>query len=246
MRLCRRHPATFLLCLVSFCFSIAAEAQEAEKFTTFGVQYRPILAAPLLNTGPVSSSNEEFSTSVTPRLGHDFGVVIRWGIGERFAIETGIDQIRRNFSIEVEDQKSSRVERMEFAMLAYQLPLRALLYVQIGERFYSNISAGAVADIMPTDWSGSEGNISHFTQRFNWIVGGFTANIGFEYRTPDAGNFYLGGTYHRPFTDPPDYRADVAAIEVQYQRSKRVYEETLLVPGDYITLDLKYFFPRGD
>ncbi len=228
------------------CGSLSVEGQEVERFTAFGIQYRPILAAPLLNTGPVSSTNEEFKTTLTPKLGHDLGVVVRWGIGKRFAVETGIDQIRRNFSILVQDRKSAAEERMEFGMLAYQIPLRALLYVQIGERFYTNIAAGAVADIFPTDWNGSEERISHYTQRFNWLVGGISANVGFEYRTRNTGNFYLGGTYHRPFTDAPAFRADIAAIEVQYQRDKRRYQETLLVPGNYITLDLKYFFPSGN
>ena len=222
------------------------KAQRVEKFTAFGIQYRPILAAPLLDTGPVASGNEEFDVTLTPELGHDFGVVLRWGIGKRVAIETGIDQIRRNFTIRVEDRKSDRTDRIAFNMLAYQLPLRGLLYVQIGQDFYANVAAGAVADIFPTDWTVSEGNSSQYTQRFNWLIGGFTANLGFEYRTEKSGAFYLGGSYHRPISNAPIFGPNIAAMEVSYRRDQRLYQETLVVPGNYITLDLKYFFPTGD
>jgi hypothetical protein len=238
--------AWFLILLLSG-FPFWSKAQRMDRTTAFGLQYRPILAAPLLDTGPVRSGNEEFDATLVPELGHDFGVVLRWGIGERLAIETGIDQIRRNFSIRVKDQKSSYQDRIDFNMLAYQLPLRALLYVRIGRDLYANVAAGAVADIFPTDWTGGDGNSSQFTQRFNWLLGGFTANLGMEYRTKKSGAFYLGGTYHRPITNPPKYGPNIAAMEVSYKRDQqRLFRQTLVVPGNYITLDLKYFFPGGD
>ncbi len=236
--------AFFLLTMTLLPF--LGNSQKIEHSTRFGVQYRPILAAPLLDTGPVGSGNEEFNVTLTPELGHDFGVVLRWGIGEHFAVETGIDQIRRNFTIRVKDRKRDHQEEFRFNMLAYQLPLRGLLYVQIGKRLYANVAAGAVGDIFPTDWSVSEGNSSQYTQRFNWLLGGFTANLGFEYRTDKSGAFYLGGTYHRPITNSPNFGPNIAAMEVSYRRDQRLYQETLTVPGNYITLDLKYFFPQGE
>lgn len=222
-----------------------SDAQRVEKFTAFGIQYRPILAAPILNTGPVEGQGETFDVTVTPELGHDFGMALRWGIGERFAIETGIDQIRRNFTIEVEDRDNGYTDRMDFGMLAYQIPVRALFYVQLGERLYTNVAAGVVGDVFPTDWSISKGRSSQYTQRFNWLIGGFTANVGIEYRSPNSGAFYLGGTYHRPIGSAEGFSADIAAMEVEYKRNKRIHDAILTIPGDYITIDLKYFFPTG-
>lgn len=220
------------------------QAQAPEKQTFFGLQYRPIIGrSELLNTGPIRTSNEEFSATLTPTLGHDFGMVIRWGIGGNWAIETGIDQIRRNFEIEVEDEKTPYQERMDFALMAYQLPIRGLLYVQLGETLYMNTSAGLVADIFPTNWSTSEGEIRQFTQRYNWLLGSFTANVGFEYRSQNSGSFYLGGTYHRPVTNAPILGPDIALMKVEYRRDRRYHEDYFQVPGNYITLDLKYFFP---
>jgi hypothetical protein len=216
-----------------------------EKFTAFGIQYRPILAAPILNTGPVQASGETFEATVTPEIGHDFGMVLRWGIGERFAVETGIDQIRRNFTIEVEDLSSNYSDRMDFGMLAYQIPLRALFYIQLGQDLYTNVAVGAVGDIFPTDWSISEGRSKQYTQRFNWLIGGFTANVGLEYRTSSSGSFYFGGTYHRPLGNAPVFSANIAAMEVEYRKDSRLYDATLTLPGDYITLDFKYFFPHS-
>ncbi|MFB6258338.1 MAG: hypothetical protein ABEH38_06575 [Flavobacteriales bacterium] len=239
----RSIPVLLRAFLLLSMIPLSGEAQKADRFTAFGLQYRPILATPLLDTGPFSTRNEEFSVKVTPELGHDFGMVLRWGIDERFAIETGIDQIRRNFRIEVKDRKSDFKEQMRFEMLAYQLPLRALLYVQLGKKLYTNAAVGVVGDIFPTDWSISRSRTSQFTQRFNWLIGGFTANVGFEYRTDENGSLYFGGTYHRPLSDAPHFRADIGAMRVRYKRNKRALEQILLVPGNYITLDFKYFFP---
>lgn len=234
----------FLLFSILLLSGSPVRGQKVEKFNAFGLQYRPILAAPILDTGPIERANEEFTVTVSPELGHDIGAVLRWGIGERFAIETGIDQIRRNFEIIIDDDKSDHQDRMDFGMLAYQIPLRALLYVRMGERLYANVAAGAVGDIYPTDWSISKGRSSQFTQRFNWLIGGFTANLGLEYRSESSGSFYLGGSYHRPLSQPPSYSANIAAMRVQYKRDKKIHESTFPITGNYITLDLKYFFPR--
>lgn len=225
-------------------FARGANGQEVENITVFGVQYRPILAAPLLDTGPISTSDEEFTATVTPQFGYDIGMAIRWRIEGRWAIETGIDQIRRNFEVRVEDQQGPYENSMEFGMVAYQLPLRALVYVRLGEQLYMNAAAGGVADFFPSDWTSSDGDISQYTQRWDWVVGGFTANLGFELRTENTGFFYLGGTYHRPLSQAPDFRPDIAAMRVNYRRNgMRTHEQILRVPGNYITLDLKYFFP---
>lgn len=232
-----------LLCFLPFTGS-SQSSQKVERFNAFGIQYRPILAAPLFNTGPIEGGNEEFNATLNPELGHDFGVVLRWGIGEKVALETGIDQIRRNFSIHVEDRKSSFEQKLRFNMLAYQLPLRGLLYVKIGERLFSNIAVGAVADIFPTDWEVAQGRVSQFTQRYNWLVGAFSGNLGLEYRSEESGSFYLGATYHRPLGNAPALSANVAAMEIRYKRDKKLHRQTIRVPGNYITVDLKYFFPH--
>lgn len=244
MRSCIGHPLLYISFSLLFLAGEGLYSQAPEKRTYFGIQYRPIIGrSELLNTGPVSTSNEEFTATLTPTLGHDFGMVIRWGIGDQWAIETGIDQVRRNFEITVEDEKSPYSESMDFGMLAYQLPVKGLLYVQLGETLYMNVSAGAVAEIFPTNWSTAEDRSRQITQRYNWLQGAFSANVGFEYRSPNSGAFYLGGTFHRPLTRAPIFGPEVGLMRVEYRRDQRHHEDFFQVPGNFITLDLKYFFP---
>ena len=61
------------------------------------------------------------------------------------------------------------------------------------------------------------------------------ANVGWEYRTEEKGIWYIGGSFHRPFL--PMYKATVGYVTDTYTNNT----ETNLT-GNYLTLDLRYFF----
>jgi len=61
------------------------------------------------------------------------------------------------------------------------------------------------------------------------------ANLGWEYRTEKAGYFYLGASYQRPFTY-------IYVSEIRYQPDGKNDKVAMTVPGNYFTVDLRYFF----
>jgi hypothetical protein len=78
-------------------------------------------------------------------------------------------------------------------------------------------------------------DIEQRTFRRSWVQMAVLANYGFEYRTKDKGYWYLGASYHRPFSD-------MATTEVTYLRNT-VPEVVLAdLSGSYLTVDLRYFF----
>ena len=66
------------------------------------------------------------------------------------------------------------------------------------------------------------------------------ANLGFEYRTRKSGYFYLGASYHNTF-------GDIADVFVSYKELNSNQHVVLIEPypsvnGNYLSLDLRYYF----
>ena len=74
------------------------------------------------------------------------------------------------------------------------------------------------------------------SERTSWIIPALQANIGFEYRTYESGFWYLGFSYHQPFTNLTE--AVVGFGEIQSSNDFTFFD----VSGTYLTIDLKYFF----
>jgi hypothetical protein len=76
-----------------------------------------------------------------------------------------------------------------------------------------------------------------YSQRKSVIIPAVIANLGWELRTEHAGYFYLGASYHNPFSD-------IYLTRMEYENSST--HEVVEVPlsGTYFTLDLRYFFPE--
>lgn len=64
---------------------------------------------------------------------------------------------------------------------------------------------------------------------------GLLANVGFEYRTESRGYFYVGGSYHLPFRN-------IYNTFMIYDHNSVSEQGFLQLNGNYLTIDLKYFF----
>ena len=215
-----------------------------ENITTFGIQFKPLIAGDALRTGPVSDREDGLETLFTQRTGTSFGAVIRHGINDVFSLETGINITSRNFRIDMLRPADSLQVRDEFRFIAYEIPINLLVYVKFRERLYLNAAGGISIDMFPSDVETRvaipEADYFHRTFYSAWIKTGLNANVGMEYRVPDVGYFYLGATWHQPFRD-------VAFSQVGLKNFNGRTQNVSVTPlsGTYITLDLRYFFP-GD
>lgn len=206
-----------------------------ERVTTFGIQFKPIITSELLNTGKqeVKQNNVEFL--VNPKTGYSFGMVIRKGMTKNLSLESGINYLNRKFEMSINDPDSSFQESSGFSLVNYEIPISLLVYIRLSEYIYMNVSGGLALDIYPSDLYTYSPNFQNDVFMFNWIRPSLIANIGWEYRTDKSGYFYLGASYHRPFSY-------MAKEVIWYNGNKRDERVELNLSGNYITIDFRYFF----
>jgi hypothetical protein len=226
--------------LVLFLFLGLHSVTNAQEYlVTFGIQYKPIVPTKFFNAGPVTETvNDTFQTEIAPKLGHVFGMVIRWGLADWLALETGINHSRRNYNLNNTDLLTEVTDKSDFGLVNYQIPLQALIYVKLGEQFYMNTSFGASADMYVSNLftKGDDPRFQHWTWRKSWMQGSLLANVGFEFRTKEKGAFYIGASLNRPFSN-------ITRTKIVYDRDlQERFEVDTELNGNYLTLDIRYFF----
>ena len=235
-----------ILVAISFFAMQIAEAQYAVPNNwIFGVQLRPTFPNAYLKTEGVTATAENYLVQSSTQPGISFGAVLRKPIGKFWNIETGLNFTRRNYQFDFNyDFNGINVQNtQQMTFIGYELPIQALVYVRLGKQWYMNASAGIVIDAYPseTETFGSSKSDSTFfdfttkTLRNRWCSLAVQTNLGFEYRTLKKGYFYLGSSYHRPFSIIAATAANVNSVSVD----RTVWLELV---GGYFSVDLKYFF----
>ncbi len=226
------------LLFLILCFgAITSFAQQ--NVTTFGVQLKPVIPLSFIGASEETILDNDINFTLTPRSGFSFGMVARHGFTKMFSIESGINLTSRKFDLSIQDADFKGNTDIKF--VTYDIPILALLYVQLGEEMFMNAAFGGSVSFLPSDWQTTGEYFRHFSYRTQWLIPSMLANVGFEYRTYDKGYFYLGASYHQPFTD-------FTSTEVGYYRSNinniGGYDAfaAFNLDGSYLTLDLRYFF----
>ncbi len=250
-----------ILCIILCMTGLLGWAQEKEntQILTAGVEFRPIFPVDFLKTGKQLVSNDDFSISVSPKFSFSAGMVIRYGFHKRFALETGLNFVQRNYDLTIQRDsiagapgRTGYNSKTDFTIIGYEHPIKLLVFVQLSERIYMNAAAGFQLTFFPSDIFTSDENSSGTDQHFKhsslrlgfdgkpgndgFIHGGAIANLGFEYRTKKIGFFYLGATYHVPFADV--YSSKFGYFEDGYASAA----QEVRLNGSYLTFDIRYFF----
>lgn len=219
-----------------------AQRDADERLLTAGFQFRPILSSKFLGAGEISTTDRIFTSTIKPRLGYSFGMVIRRGITKTISIETGINYFKRNFFLIGRDDSLKLEDTHSFGMVTYEIPVQGLIYVRLGQRFYMNNSLGVSLNWFASDVASLSGTNQNIGQRTYMNRGrglfnpALLANVGFEYRTRKAGFFYLGASLDRPFFP-------VATTVVSYDLPGAVdYKTVTPLTAATLTLDIRYFF----
>jgi hypothetical protein len=225
------------------CYGQTKKPSKKERFPSyFGVQFRPVFPTKYIGERELTLSNEGFTTTISQRIGYSFGGTVRAGLTKLLAFESGINYTQRHYDITMAVADSGVSENSDITFICYDVPVNALVYVQLSEKVYMNASLGAALTFKPTSVGiltlpGGKHSITHtgVVSRKGGID--FNANVGFEYRTEKNGFFYIGGSARIPFQP---------VFEMVAQYTYDGYENTVSgsVDGTYFALDLKYFFPN--
>jgi hypothetical protein len=215
------------------------------KFPTyFGVQVRSILPTSLIGESEWLLEKDNYSSTIFQKPGYSFGGILRTGLTEFIALETGINFTQRYYGVRFELPDSSISGERSFAFIQYDIPINALIYVKFNNEWYMNASLGLAATYKPS----SVGVITNPFGKHEFFHLGLVdmkkkigvdinANVGFEWRTKRKGFFYLGGSVRLP----------LAPMFIMVSRYKYVnYDITTFgnIGGNYLSIDLRYFFPN--
>lgn len=208
-----------------------------------GLQFKPMVPMKFIAENPEPQSEDQFQSQITPRFGMNLGMVIRRGINKMWSFETGINFVQRNFSMDITHPEMPETKTMNYRFISYEIPLQGMVYVKLGDQLYMNASGGMAFNFYPSNLEGFA-NARQDTMRFDfyqrtvrngWVQFALLANYGFEWRTKSKGFYYLGVSYNRPFRE-----IGATVLTAEFNKDPARMEHFL--KGDYLTLDLRYFF----
>ena len=210
--------------------------------TTVGIQLKPIIPINYFGAGPIQLSNEFATLDLTSKLGYSFGMVVRHGFTKMISIESGINYTRRNYNIFGTSIYEYASDKADFGFISYELPVQGLIYIRVGEFVYMNASIGLGINFYASDVAskGENNYIDHYSERARWINASFLSNLGLELRTKEKGYFYVGASLNTPFNE-----ITATQLRYYYENNLSTKFDPIFLNGNYVTLDLRYFFnPR--
>ncbi|HLU51589.1 MAG TPA: outer membrane beta-barrel protein [Flavobacteriaceae bacterium] len=234
-----RNTLLILLFVWSAEQLLAQNQTESIKLTA-GIELRGLLPISFFTMDSVNllEVDNNFNAVYSYTGGIGFGGVIRVKFTELWNLETGIYYTRRNFKYEVRDPSVSFNESTTMSTVGYEIPIKGLVYIQMGRRVFMDVALGVSADFFASDTEVQQ--LSYNIQSFKnaWVKLGVLGSIGAEYRTEKDGYFYLGATFHQPF-------GDTFTTQVNYYRENqgKAYFQNGAIDGAYFSVDFKYLFP---
>lgn len=228
----------FILSLtIFFLYLFCSSGLIAQKqVTTFGIQFKPIISTEVANTGPQSDQVGDITFGLRQKMGYSFGMVIRKGISDQISVESGINFSRRNYELTIQEDSTNFEGVSDFRYAIYEIPIKAMVFVQTGEKTYLNAAAGTMLNFLPSNWNSFDNYFRHFSQRKSWFIPALLVNLGFEYRTYDQGYYYFGFSLQQPFSY-------LTTAGVEFRENNLGKERTFFeVSGNILTIDLRYFF----
>lgn len=214
-----------------------------QKEITFGLQYKPLVPSRFFRSGEIDFGQNNINYSIDPKVSFSGGMVVRWGLNKKFSFESGINYVKRNFDLKVDNEDLSFYSSRRFSIIGYEIPALGLIYIRLGKQMYMNAAFGFSLDFFPSDVGTSDYyytydiEIQHISVRNHnrWVQPSLLANLGYEYRTLKRGFFYFGSSFHRPFA----YSYQTRVKYINGSINERAVAE---ITGNYLTFDFRYFF----
>ena len=216
----------------------------------FGLQFKPIIAAADFDAGDEFAQWEDYNFELSPRFGQSLGMIVRYHLSSTFSSEIGLNLVNRRYQLRIDNSDIVLQDMSNFTLRSYELPIQILSYVKISEKYYLNAAFGNSLNIYASDVI-SFGLENPFffqsTSRRKRAQSALIANLGMEYRTIEKGIFYLGFSLHRPWKNTarsyPEFDDGTNSFNTQAPGGQNV--KYMDISGNYVTLDLRYFFPQN-
>lgn len=231
----------FLILVFGFCnTSSIAQNFRNKPDNFFGIQVKPLIPISLVGDIAFDMSEEGFETTISPLLGYSYGGIVRIGITELLAIETGINYTRRNYKVTYSVPDSSLYAEDELGYVSFDIPLNFLVYIKLGKQIFMNVSIGASGNFNASNIRSlinpeGEHLFVFEGRRLGFFDFNANANVGFEYRSRDNGTIYLGLSGRVPFSP-------TLAIATEYRNGTSSTITYGNIEGSTFSLNLKYFF----
>ena len=239
----------FIIIFALLSLNTSAQKKRAKFPSYFGFRISPVFPTQFIGERSLTLNQDvddtfKLNTTINQKIGYSFGATVRAGITKFVAFETGLNFTQRSFELTMEIPDSSISATNDFKFIAYDLPINALFYIQLDEKWFMNASLGAIVTFAPThvgvSTSPVKRHVFYHTGLVNNKVGvDLNANVGFEFRTEKDGFFYIGGSARVPFKPLFD-------LYMQYEYTGSDFVRVLSGPvdGSFLSIDFKYFFPN--
>lgn len=237
----------FIYVLLANCGISWAQKAKRDRFPSyFGIVASPIIPNNFIGDvrTNMQDSSGNFQASYNHKVGFTFGGIVRIGVTKTISIETGLSQVRRNYSVDASVPDSNFTGSQRLAFVNYDLPINGLFYVQLSEKWFMNAAIGFSITHYPSDSRDTirfdpKNIVSVEARRTARTYFAANAGLGFEYRTEKSGTFYLGGGAKVPLKDP---FYGVAIYSTSSIGTKTVAYSP--ISAGYFTFDIRYFFPN--
>lgn len=213
-----------------------------DRKTAFGLQFKPLTEGGFIGSSQLNLKNEVFQSVFNQKQGRSFGAILRFPIWKNLYIETGLAQIKRNYTVNYKTLDSNFIASKDLSFISHDIPVNALVFIKITDQFYINTALGISLVHNPSNVASqikygdrvlfkAEGRKrSSFAVEFN-------VNAGVEYRNTKYGNFYIGANGRIPLK--PIF--DVATMYQNNNIKELLYGS---LTGTYVALDFRYFLPK--
>lgn len=227
------------LTLLQCAAFIYAQKSKQPIELTAGIELRTLVPISGFTMKPLNYSDSLLNAVGTYKGGVGFGGVIRFKLTDFWNLETGIYYTRRKFDFRVQDPVVNFDETIPMRIVGYEIPIKGLVYIQMGEKIYMNVALGVSTDFFASDTKIHRPSVSIGAFKRSWIKLAVLGNVGVEYRSEKDGYFYLGVTFHQPFTD-------IMGTQVNYFRDNmgKSYFQNHNIDGTYFSIDFRYFIPH--
>jgi len=233
--------------IILFFLTTSFISKGQEQRATFGIQYKPIIPSKFFNSSYQNSSQFGYDFKLSPKYSNSLGMIIRYRISKIFWFENALNYTERNYKLELKNNNFNISDNNNFNIRSYEIPLQLLTYIQVSNLWYVNAAFGISNTILASDVQSYGDNLSGFIQKFYRKSGGYRAllaNLGMEYRDEIKGHYYVGLSLHFPWSE-------TGRIYPEFSDGNNIFNDMdfddkffIEVPGSYITLDLRYFFPN--
>ena len=240
-----------LLLITTISLTVTAQKKKRKnKFPTyFGIELSPVFPTAFIGEKTLTinqPTNDPFniSTTITQKMGFTFGGTVRASFTKFIALETGLNYTKRNFDLSMSLPDSSINATNELSFIQYSIPINALFYIKLDEKWYMDAALGVAVNFSPTNVGVTTYpqnrhvffHLGHVEKKVGFDM---NANLGFEFRTEKDGFFYLGGSARIPFQ--PLFRL---YMQYEYNTSATVKTIDGEVDGSFLAIQFKYFFPN--